>query len=141
LSKFEKRGGKMIMIPGSADSCVPYHASLDYYERVVEQMGSMEKTQSFLKLYIIPGLSHGPGPGINRFPNMLELVINWREKGIVPEKIQGQRIVDGKTEIDIPIYPYPTKTSWTQEGGFKPVEGPRKGVDRIAERFRPPAAE
>ena len=141
LSQFEKRGGKMLMISGSADSCVPYHASLDYYERVIEHFGSIEKVRSFLRFYIIPGMSHGPGPGINKLPNMFDLVVNWREKGIVPDMIQGQRVVDGKTELDISIYPYPAKTSWTPEAGFKPVDGPRGGVDRIADSFRPAAAE
>jgi feruloyl esterase len=140
LRPFEKHGGKMIMISGSADSCVPYHASLDYYERVAEQCGSIEKAQAFLRLYIIPGMSHGPGPGINKLPNMLDLVVGWREKNVVPEMIQGQRVVDGKTEIDLPLYPYPSQTGWTPEDGFKPVDGPRGGVDRVAERFRPPAA-
>jgi len=140
LSLFEKRGGRMIMISGSADSCVPYHASLDYYERVAEHFGSLDKVRSFLRLYIVPGMSHGPGPGINRLPNMLDLVIDWREKGIVPDMIRGQRVVNGKTEMDLALYPYPLKTGWTPEGGFKPVDGPRGGVDRVSERFRPPAA-
>ncbi len=141
LSPFEKRGGKLIMVSGSADSCVPYHASLDYYERVVEHFGSLEKAQSFIKLYIIPGMSHGPGPGINKLPGMLELVINWHEKGVAPNLIKGQRVIDGKIEIDMPLYPYPTKTGWEEGTGFKPVDGPRRGVDRVAESFRPPAAE
>ena len=141
LSPFEKRGGKMLMISGSADSCVPYHATLDYYERVAEHFGSLDKVRSFVRLYIVPGMSHGPGPGINKLPNMLDLVINWREKGVVPDMIQGQRVVDGKTELDLPLYPYPAKTGWTPEAGFKPVDGPRGGVERIAERFRPSAAQ
>ena len=141
LGPFEKRGGKMIMISGSADSCVPYHASLDYYERVAEHFGSLDKARSFLRLYIIPGMSHGPGPGINKLPSMLDLVINWREKGVVPDMIQGQRVINGKTDLDMPLYPYPAKTGWTSEAGFKPVDGPRGGVERIAERFRPSAAQ
>ena len=140
LSAFNKRGGKLIMISGSADSVVPYTASLDYYERVIEQAGSLEKAQAFIKFYVIPGMSHGPGPGINKLPNMLDLVIQWREKGTAPDQIQGQRIVDGKTEMDMPLYPYPSKTGW-EAGKFKRVEGPRGGVDRIAERFRPAAKE
>jgi len=140
LGAFEKRGGKMLMISGSADSVVPYHASLDYYERVVEHFGSLEKTQSFLRYYIVPGMAHGPGPGINKMPNMLDQVMNWREKGAVPGMLKAQRIVDGKTELDIVLYPYPTKTGW-DSGQFRPVEGPRGGVERIAERFRPAAAE
>jgi feruloyl esterase len=140
LTSFEKRGGKLIMISGSADSCVPYHASLDYYERVAEHFGSMEKAASFCKFYIVPGMSHGPGPGINKLPDMLGLVMNWREKGEAPHTLSAQRIVDGKTELDMPLYPYPEKTTW-ESGGFKPVNGPRGGVDRVAERFRPKAAE
>ncbi len=140
LSPFEKRGGKLIMISGSADSCVPYHASLDYYERVAEHFGSLEKAAAFCKFYIVPGMSHGPGPGINKLPDMLGLVMNWREKGEAPHALSAQRIVDGKTELDMPLYPYPEKTTW-ESGRFKPVNGPRGGVDRVAERFRPKAAE
>jgi feruloyl esterase len=120
---------------------VPYHASLDYYERVVEQCGSLERARSFIRFFIIPGMSHGPGPGINKLPGMLDLVIGWRERGAVPERIQGQRIVDGKTELDLPIYPYPTRTAWSEAAGFTPVAGPRGGVERVAAAFRPPAAE
>ncbi len=141
LSQFEKRGGKLIMASGSADSCVPYHASLDYYERVAENCGSLEKAKSFIRLYIVPGMSHGPGPGINKLPSFLDLVVNWRENGVAPDMLQAQRVIDGKVEMDIPLYPYPTKISWTEGAGFKPVEGPRGGVERIAERFRPAAAE
>ncbi len=142
LRRFDQRGGKVIMVSGSADSCVPYHASLDYYERVAETCGGLDKTRSFCRFYVIPGMSHGPGPGINNLPDMLDLVLNWREKGIAPELIRGRRIVEGKTELDIPLYPYPTKSEWSSESNsFKPVDGPRGGVERIAERFRPPAAE
>lgn len=142
LSAFEKRGGKMLMASGSADSCVPYTATLDYYERVAEHFGSLEKVKSFFRFYLIPGMSHGPGPGINNLPSMLDLVMNWREKGTVPEMLQGRRIIEGKTEMDIPIYPYPTKVTWdAATSRLKPVDGPRGGVDRVAERFRPPASE
>ncbi|MFA6287822.1 MAG: tannase/feruloyl esterase family alpha/beta hydrolase [Opitutaceae bacterium] len=142
LSAFEKRGGKLIAMSGSADSCVPYTATLDYYERVAEHFGSLEKVQSFFKFYIIPGMSHGPGPGINNLPGALGLVVDWREKGVDPKTMRGRRMVEGKTEMDMPLYPYPTKTAWdAATSSFKPVEGPRGGVDRIAERFRPTAAE
>jgi len=137
LSPFEKRGGKLLMISGSADSVVPYHATLDYYERVIEHFGSLEKTQSFVRFYLIPGMAHGAGgPGINKLPNMLDLVIQWREKGTAPELIKAQRVVDGKTELDIPLHPYPAKS-----GAEPTVAGRRGGVDRVAERFRPTGKE
>jgi feruloyl esterase len=142
LRPFEKRGGKMIMTVGSADSVVPYHATVDYYERVIERFGGLEKVQSFFKFYIIPGMSHGGGPGINQPPSLIEAVRNWREQGVAPGALQGRRVVDGKKEFEMLLYPYPMKTGWdAATSSFKSVEGPRGGVDRVADRFRPPAAE
>ncbi len=142
LTPFAKRGGKLIMISGSADQVVPYHATLDYYERVIDRVGSIDKVKFFFRYYIIPGMSHGSGPGVNNLPDWLKVVVSWREKGIAPERIQGKRIVDGKTEWELPIYPYPTKTGWSAEGrSFAPVDGPRGGVSHIAERFLPAAQE
>ena len=142
LREFKKRGGKLIMLSGTADSVVPYHATLDYYERVTETLGSLEKTQDFIKFYLVPGKDHGSnGPGITNLPNLLDMVIKWRENGEAPGKIQGKRIEKGKTVVDIPIYPYPSIVEWTESSGFKAVNGPRRGVYRVAERFRPPAKE
>ena len=144
LGPFEKRGGKIIMTLGTADSVVPYHASIDYYERVIAHFdGSLKKVQSFFKFYLVPGMAHGGGPGLTQLPNMLEAVRNWREKGMAPDMILGKRPgVGDKTELKMPIYPYPTKTGWDEAtASYKPVEGPRGGVERIADRFLPPAAE
>jgi len=71
---------------------------------------------------------------------MLDLVINWREKRMVPDMIKGQRVVDGKTELDIPLYPYRRKPAGCLQPGSDLLTDPRGGVDRIAERFRPSAA-
>ncbi|MFA6960979.1 MAG: tannase/feruloyl esterase family alpha/beta hydrolase [Opitutaceae bacterium] len=142
LTAFEKRGGKLLMISGTADSIVPYTATLDYYERVVEHVGSLEATRSFFRYYIIPGRDHGSGPGIQNTPSLLDTVRAWREKGVVPEMLPGKRIVAGKTELEMPLYPYPTKTGWdAAAASFVPFEGTRGGVDRVAARFRPAAAE
>lgn len=142
LGAFEKRGGKLLMTSGSADSVVPYHATLDYYERVIEQCGGLEKAQSFFRFYLIPGMSHGGGPGINQPPSMLETVRSWREKGAVPGKLLGRRVADGKTELEMPLYPYPTKTGWdAATSSYQPAPGPRGGVERVGAPFRPAAAE
>ena len=136
LSAFEKRGGKLIMMSGSADSVVPYHGTIDYYERVIEHFGSLEKVQSFFKFYIIPGMGHGGGP------NILQPVMDWREKGTVPESLEEKRVEAGKVEFDLPVYPYPTKTGWDAATlKYKPVDGPRGGVGRISDKCLPPAAE
>lgn len=141
LSSFQKRGGKLLIIPGSADSVVPYHASIDYYERLIASTGSLDQTRAFARLFIIPGMSHGPGPGINKLPDTLQVVMNWREKGTAPEMLPGKRIIDGKTELELPIYPYPQQAKWSPEtNSYHPVEGPRSGTPRISARYLPPAA-
>ncbi len=142
LSAFEKRGGKLVMTLGTADSVVPYHASIDYYEHVIERLGGLDKVLSFFRFYVVPGLAHGGGPGINQAPNLLDAVRAWREKGTAPFALQGRHTENGKPAWEMTIYPYPTQIGWdaaTQT--FKPVEGKRSGVDRIAERFLPAAKE
>lgn len=138
LSAFEKRGGKLIVTTGAVDSIVPSHATIDYYERVIAHFGGLEKTQSFFRLYLVPGMAHGGGPGVNAPPNLLEAVRNWREKGTAPEALPGRHVVNGKAEWELPLQPYPLKTGWdAATSTFRPVEGPRGNVERVAERFRP----
>ena len=142
LSVFAKRGGKLIMTLGTADSVVPYHASLDYYERVIERFGGLEMVQSFFRFYLVPGLAHGGGPGINQPPNLLEAVRAWRENGTAPVALTGRHAENKQTTWEMTIYPYPFKTGWNvATSSFEPSEGLRGGVERVAVRFRPPAAE
>jgi feruloyl esterase len=142
LSAFARRGGKLVMTLGTADSVVPYHASVDYYERVIARFEGLERVQSFFRFYVVPGLAHGGGPGINQPPNLLEVVRNWREKGTMPIALQGRHVEKDKTPWEMALFPYPTRTGWNAAtSSFQPVDGPRGGVERIAARFRPPAAE
>ncbi len=142
LSAFFKRGCKLIMTLGTADSVVPYHASIDYYERVIERLGGLDQAQSFFRFYVVPGLAHGGGPGINQAPNLLEAVRAWRETGTAPFALQGRHTQYGKHSWEMTIYPYPTRTGWNAATkSFVPVDGKRGGVERIAERFRPAAKE
>jgi feruloyl esterase len=136
LTAFAARGGKLVMTLGTADSVVPYHASIGYYERVVARCGGLDATRGFFRFYVVPGLSHGGGPGINQPPNLLEAVRVWREKGAAPEALPGRHAEAGKVKWELPIYPYPTQVKWDDAAqSYRPFEGPRGGVDPIAERF------
>lgn len=142
LSAFEKRGGKLIATTGAADSVVPPQATIDYYERVVEHFGSLEKVRSFFRLYLVPGMAHGGGPGVNQAPNLLDAIRAWCENGSAPGALTGRHVVNGKAEWEMPLYPYPQKTGWNAgTSSFEGVDGPRGGVERVAERFRPAAKE
>lgn len=142
LTAFAGRGGKLIATTGAADSVVPPQATIDYYERVIERFGGVDKVQSFFRLYLVPGMAHGGGPGVNQAPNLLDAVRAWRENGTAPGALIGRHVVNGKTEWELPLQPYPLKTGWNAATSeFQPIEGRRGGVERVAERFRPAAAE
>ncbi len=140
LDAFRARGGKLLLTVGTADACVPFHVSIDYYERVVSRVGRLEDVLPFFHLYVIPGLGHSRSPGLTNTPDMLKAVRDWREKGVTPTSLLCRRMVDGKVELEMPVYPYPLKTGWEESTkSFKPVAGERHGVQRIADRFLPPA--
>lgn len=62
LSSFKERGGKLLMIHGTADPIIPCTSSIQYYEQVKEKMGELD---SFLRLFLIPGMAHiSGGPGL-----------------------------------------------------------------------------
>jgi feruloyl esterase len=142
LSAFEKRGGKLIMIAGSADQVVPSNVSIDYYEKVIAHFGSLEKVPSFFKFYIIPGMAHSGGPGLhNPGPKIImDAVKAWREKGTLPEALHAW--AEGKPVLSMPVYPYPTKTGWdAATSTYKPVDGARGGVEQVSDKCLPLAAE
>ncbi len=142
LGAFAKRGGKLVAVSGTADSIVPYHATLGYYERVVERFGDLEGVRGFFRYYIVPGMGHGgQATGLGGF-DTLQMVMDWREKGTVPGAVNCRRVANGKTEVSMPVYPYPQQTIWNAKTRqYEPVDGPRGEVEQVAGRFRPPGAE
>jgi feruloyl esterase len=60
LTAFRDAGGKLILYHGWADEAIPPFSTVDYYRAVVETVGGFEASQSFSRLYMIPGLYHCP---------------------------------------------------------------------------------
>ena len=57
-------------------------------------------------------------------PSLLETVRAWREKGASPGTLNRRRVVDGKTEWELPLHPYSLKTGWNAATStFQAVEG------------------
>ena len=66
LSAFRDAGGKLLQYHGWDDAAIPAQSSIDYYEEVAAKMGGIEKTQSFYRLFMAPGMQHcGLGLGPN----------------------------------------------------------------------------
>lgn len=95
LSDFKALGGKLIMWHGWADPLVNPRNSINYVRSVEAGSRGNEQgdddaarsTQSFLRLFMAPGLTHcAGGPGLNTFDTLTALE-RWVEQGRAPDKL------------------------------------------------------
>jgi pimeloyl-ACP methyl ester carboxylesterase len=82
LTAFRKKGGKIILIHGTADDFISPHNSVAYYNRQLAQYGQ-QTLDSFLRFYLVPGLGHGMGIFNAKYEGLTSLV-EWVEKGHAP---------------------------------------------------------
>jgi feruloyl esterase len=135
LSKFRSRGGKILMYSGWADPTGPPMDAVDYYKRVEEASGARQNTESFFRLFMVPGMAHcGGGPGPNIFGgygppapvspeikhdserDVLSALVRWVEKGSAPEYIIASHVTDARVDRTRPICPYPKIARWKGKG-------------------------
>jgi pimeloyl-ACP methyl ester carboxylesterase len=113
LSAFRNAGGKLIMWHGMADSLVVPSQTIDYYDRVLKQMGGAAKVQPFFRFFLAPGLGHCweiPSRNAPEEFDPLAAIEDWVERGKAPDQIvatpskrQGGTV--GITEIRYRPYP------------------------------------
>lgn len=78
LQPFYQRGGKLILWHGLADTSVTPAVSLAYYQGVQQQLGAAA-TDSFMRLFLLPGVSHcGGGEGYDQV-DVLSPLMAWTE--------------------------------------------------------------
>lgn len=78
LQPFRQHGGKLILWHGLADTSVTPAVSLAYYQGVQQQLGAAA-TDSFLRLFLLPGVSHcGGGDGYDQL-DVLSPLMAWTE--------------------------------------------------------------
>lgn len=97
LTPFLERGGKLLMIHGTADPIIPMASSIRYFEDVQKRMGDIN---DFFRLFLPPGMGHvsgGPGvqdivyglpatPKDEKHLGLLALKA-WVEEGKAPERL------------------------------------------------------
>ncbi|NYI77710.1 tannase/feruloyl esterase family alpha/beta hydrolase [Nocardioides panzhihuensis] len=117
LSKFDERGGKLIMTQGWSDPFQSGSLPIEYYTRVLlERDGStvrsaLRDVQEFYRLFMIPGGGHVTGGmGPNSF-DALSAVRAWVEQGIAPKQMVATKYQDDRQENRVvmtrPLCPYP----------------------------------
>ena len=132
LDRFRARGGKLILYHGWADSAAPPLNTVDYFRAVVAAMGR-KQTDTFLRLYMVPGMQHcGDGPGPCSFGadpaadldpehSVFRSLEEWVEHGVAPRKIVASKYVSpddpaGGTIMSQPLCPYPDFAKYKGSG-------------------------
>jgi feruloyl esterase len=122
MSAFRDRGGKAIVWHGWTDQLISAYGSVNYYERVIDEMGSLRTTQNFIRLFMAPGVNHcagGTGPNPT---GQMEALIDWVENGNAPDTLraefrQGSDIVRSR-----PLCPYPQVARYRNRGSSDDAE-------------------
>jgi len=117
LKPFFDRKGKLLLYHGWADQNVAPQATINYYKRVVDTLGSENKTTGSIRLFMAPGMAHcGGGEGPNTF-SMMTAITDWRENGRAPERIIASR--PGRTR---PLCAYPKVAKYQGNGSIDAAE-------------------
>ena len=133
LSKFAANGGKLILYHGWNDQAISPWNTVNYYKSVQQQMGTA-KVDSFLRLYMVPGVEHcaaGPGPssfGQFGLPTakgskygLFDSLVDWVEKGSPDEDIFATKYAPGesgamKVVMTRPLCAYPRVVKYSGSG-------------------------
>jgi feruloyl esterase len=115
LSRFQRRGGKILMYFGWADPALNPLMGVEYYEQVAQRMGA--GTNGFFRLFMVPGMFHcNGGVGADTFDKLGQLS-DWVEHGTVPDAIPASRVLGGKIVRTRPLCAYPEIARYKGSGG------------------------
>jgi hypothetical protein len=116
LSKFKKRGGKLLMTYGWSDTILQPMMGVNYYEQAMAKNG--KDTPDFFRLFMVPGMAHcGGGTGPDRHDAMTA-IINWVEKGQAPSSMIASRVVNNEVVRTRPLCAYPQVARHTGTGSI-----------------------
>lgn len=123
LSAFKARNGKLLMYHGLSDTLIPPQGSINYYNRVANQMGGIASIQDFYRFYLVPGMAHGFGNGTANpdanppLPTNAQLygaLTDWVEKGTAPGTLTASAPATATSPAKSrPLCLYPLKASYT----------------------------
>lgn len=146
LRRFKAAGGKLIIFQGLNDPLLASSA-IEYYETVERTMGGREATQSFTRLFELPGVEHCSGGAGADAADFLGALEAWVERGQAPDRILTGHLKEKSPEFAYPYrvlpsdasllaftrpaYPYPLRAKYKGKGdpndasNYGPVAPPR----------------
>ena len=123
LRRLKTAGTKLIVYHGATDTVDPPGPVIDYYETVEKTMGGRKNTQSFFRLFLIPGMNHCGGGGGALDVDWIGALEEWVEKGRAPDVIAGVHVAHDKAPgFTRPLYPYPDYAKYKGTGDVNHAE-------------------
>ena len=116
LSAFRDHGGKVLWWHGGADQLITPEGSIDFYKRVVAQMGGAPKTGQFLRFFLAPGVGHCGGGAGPTPSGQLDTVRSWVEDGKAPATLTATRREPSGATRTRPLCQYPQVAKYKGSG-------------------------
>lgn len=121
FTAFKKRGGKLLLYHGWADSTIPPGHTVAIYKEALERMGP--KQDDWMRLFMVPGMGHCQGgPGPDQF-NKMATIERWREASEAPPSIVAAHLTGGSVDITRPLCPYPQVAVYKGAGSTNDAAG------------------
>lgn len=127
ISAFKAHGAKLLVYQGWNDPVVVATDTIAYYDQVKAAQGSQSAVDSFMRLFMVPGMGHCSG-GVGATSirssdataadperDVLAALDRWVEEGRAPERL----IASGKVNDVIrtrPLCPYPQRAVYVGTG-------------------------
>jgi len=90
LRRFRGRGGKMIVPHGGSDPIFSINDTIGWWQKV--DAANHGAAATFVRVFAVPGMNHCVGgPATDQY-DALTAVVDWVEKGTVPERIQRRPV-------------------------------------------------
>jgi len=130
LSTLKNRGAKMLIYHGTSDPIFSSQGTTEYYEGLRSANGG--NAANFARYFRVPGMNHcSGGPSTDQF-DLLTPLVNWVEKGQVPDRVTASARGAGNAggvNADVPagwaadrtrpLCPYPKVARYSGTGSLE----------------------
>ena len=129
LSKLREKGARIITYHGLADELITHDGTVNYFTRMMQNVGGEAAAQEFSRLYLIPGMGHcfgvgsvsgttSPAANLDTVPlpkpdQFFDALVNWVERGQAPNEIV---LSSGNGAVTLPTCTYPKKVTYRGSG-------------------------
>jgi len=117
LTAFRNNGGKMVLWQGWSDQLLAPQGATSYYDKVVNAIGGLNKTQDFARLFMAPGVGHCGGGAGPQPTGQLQALTDWVEHGKAPDTLTAKKTdANGNVTETRPLCAYPEAAVYKGHG-------------------------